>query len=483
MVEIIINNNASYQLEGNLKVITKLYRKFQYKHPQAFYLRRNGSVPKGWNGMIDYITERGYFKAGLLPKVVEAIEELKHEYKITDNRNSFTTIPIIPKNIGEQTLRKHEKASQLEAIKSVIYNKVGGQPYYIGVVDAATNFGKTTIMAGLYLAFKREIPTICLIKDKDLFNQFKKELPKLIPEKDLGFVQGKNSQWGKFTVVMVQTLAPQVKLHINQLAKFGICLVDEADQGGSKSYKNIFNALHNCKVRVGLSGTIYMSKLKKKETEYMNLRSFIGDPLIKVSKKDMVEAGYSTPVVIKVYPGSDKPPRDTYQEEYLHNITQNKKRAKIGAIIMKRQIRFKRTPALVIFKYHEHGELLYKVFKKMIPNKRIEMAHGGTKNRKKLIDEFKDGKIDIFIVSHIFKRGKNSPLIKYIQNHSSGDSQEDVSQIMGRGERTHGSKKKYYLDDFFDEGTYLKRHSKHRLNYYKAEGFKVTLVKNPITIK
>ena len=71
----------------------------------------------------------------------------------------------------------------------------------------------------------------------------------------------------------------------------------------------------------------------------------------------------------------------------------------------------------------------------------------------------------------IVKRGKNFPLIKYIQNASATDSNETVSQIMGRGERKHESKTKYYLDDFMDEGMYLKRHSKHRKKYYQAEGF------------
>jgi len=66
-------------------------------------------------------------------------------------------------------------------------------------------------------------------------------------------------------------------------------------------------------------------------------------------------------------------------------------------------------------------------------------------------------------------------LIKYIQNAAASDSQETISQIMGRGERISDTKKRYYLDDFYDDGQYLRRHSKHRINYYKEEGFKINL--------
>ena len=36
-----------------------------------------------------------------------------------------------------------------------------------------------------------------------------------------------------------------------------------------------------------------------------------------------------------------------------------------------------------------------------------------------------------------------------------------------------GVVKKVYFEDFYDQGAYLLRHSKHRLSYYKREGFKV----------
>lgn len=471
MVKIIINNNNTYQLEGNLKVLTKLYKSFKLKHPGAFFLRKSGVMQKGWDGHIDYITEGLKFKPGLLTSVVEKLKELEQDVKIEDNRVDFNIKPKLQERVGNQDLRPY----QIKAVKSILNNKVCDIPHYIGVIDAATNAGKTTIMAAIHLAFKSKIPTIVLLKDGDLFEQFRKEMPNLIPPQELGFVRGKEMNFQNFTIAMIQTLSPRVKEYVNQLSKFGICLVDEADEGDSKSYKNIITRLYNCKVRVGLSGTIYMSKLKKDEMKNRNLKTFFGEVLFKITKKEMVDLGFSTTVVVKLYPGSNKPSVKGYPEEYDENITKNKSRASIGANLMKRAIRFKRIPAIVIYRFHEHGKLLLKVYRKTIPNKRIELVHGDTKNRKTLMAEFREGKIDILISSFIVKRGKNFPLIRYIQNVSATDSQETVSQIMGRGERKHESKKKYYLDDFMDEGNYLKRHSKHRKLYYLREGFTVIM--------
>lgn len=470
MVKIVINNNNLFQLEGNLKVLDKLYKKYKLKHPGAFFLRKSGVMGSSWDGHVNYITEGYKFKPGLFTEIVKDIQETyKEKLKIEDNRREFGIIPTMPKKVGNHELRGY----QFDAVSKVINNEVGGIPHYVGVLDAATNAGKTTMMAAIHLAFKSKIPTIVLLKDGDLFEQFKKELPNLIDSKELGFVRGKEINFNNFTVVMVQTLSPKVKEYTNALSKFGICLVDEADEGDSKSFKSILSRLFNCKVRVGLSGTIYMSKLKKDDMKNRNLKTFFGEVLFKITKKEMVDLGFSTTVVVKLHKGSDYPPVNGYPEEYSANISNNKHRARKGAELMIRAIKFKRLPAIVIYRFHEHGKLLLKVFRKKIPKQRIELVHGDTKNRKKLLEEFRDGKIDILISSFIVKRGKNFPLIRYIQNASATDSQETVSQIMGRGERTHESKTKYYLDDFMDEGKYLKRHSKHRRNYYKAEGFTV----------
>lgn len=477
MVKIEINNNNIYELKGDLKVLMKLYKAFKVKNPNAFFLRKSGVMGRGWDGCIDYISETGKFKAGFFEDIINWLETNNKKYKVIDNRPKLKIKVKVPKKIPGQDKREY----QYQSLVDLKNHEIGGIKHYFGVFDAATNAGKTTMMAGIHMMFRRKLPTIILLNDADLFEQFKTELPKLLPKDKIGFIRGKNIDFQHVTVVMVQTLSPKAKLYIHQLAKFGICLVDEADLGNSKTYKNIITHLFNCRVRVGLSGTIYMSKLSKDKSKNMDLKAFFGNIIFRITKKEMSELGYSTPVVINLWPGNkNKGFKDQkYPEEYYNYITVNKERAMVGVNLLKRRIKFGIIPALVTFQYIEHGEFLYKVYKKHIKNKRIELVSGKTHPnlRKKLLQEFKEGKIDILIASSIFRRGKNSPWIRYIQNMAGGDSQENVSQIMGRGERKHESKKKYYLDDFMDEGIYLKRHSNHRKTYYQKEGFKVVIHK------
>jgi len=477
MILISINNNKC-RLQGGAIQLKAIQKDFKIRNPNAFFIRKKCSMERGWDGMINYITDSYYFKIGLLRQVCNWFDEHKVKYEFEDNRRPFDIKPKVPKQIGEISLTG-DRQYQYDSIKALVDNNINGLPYNMGVMDAATNAGKTIIMAGIYLAYKRNIPAIVLLKDGDLFNQFLKEIPELIGKEDFGYVRGKDIKWNKFTIVMVQTISRDIKKYQNELTKFGMALVDEADEADSKSYKDIITRLYNCSIRVGLSGSIYMSKLAKDKPKNQNLRSFFGEVLIKITKKDMVEMGHSTPVIVKIHPGSDfKPIKGDFQLEYQTNITNNTNRAIKGLELLKHNIKFGRLPALIICRYHEHINLLYEIYEKALGKKYVvRYVHGGTetKYRKKLLEDFRVGKIDILISSFIIKRGKNHPLIKYIQNAAASDSQETISQIMGRGERKHESKKKYHLDDFMDEGAYLKRHSKHRIVYYKSEGMRVIL--------
>jgi len=477
MVTIIVNNNKC-QLVGDRIILMKCQKAFKIRNPNAFFIRKRGFVQQNWDGMINYVSDAFYFKTGLLQQVCAWLTSQGVEFKFNDQRFEFNVVPKAPMEVGELNLTDDRKY-QRDAIRAIIKNNIQGLPFNIGVIDAATNAGKTAIMAGIFLSYNREVPAIVLLKDGDLFNQFMKEIPELIGHEDFGYVRGKEAKWNKFTIVMVQTISRDIKKYQKELIKFGMVLVDEADEGDSATYRSILTHLYNTKIRVGLSGSIYMSKLAKDKPKNQNLRSFFGEVLFKISKLEMVAKGHSTPVIVKIHKGSDfKPIKGDFQLEYDTNITNNVNRAIKGMELLRTNAKMGRLPALVICRYHDHIDLLYDIYNRALGSKyTVKYVHGGinSKIRKDILEDFRIGKIDILISSFIIKRGKNHPLIKYIQNAAASDSQETISQIMGRGERKHESKTKYYLDDFFDEGAYLKRHSKHRVRYYKAEGFKVIL--------
>lgn len=471
MITIEITNNKG-KLIGDIKKLMQVQKAFKIKNPNAYFIRmRAKNVQPNWDGMIWYVTEANYFKIGLLPQVYDFIvNTMKEEVQFIDHRLDFDIKPLIPKQIGDNTPRDY----QGEAISSVVNNKVGDLHFPICVIDAATNAGKTTIMAGIYLAYKRKIPALVLLNDGDLFEQFKEEIPKLVGN-DFGYVRGKDAKWGKFTIAMVQTLSQKIDIYRDKLSQYGILLVDEADLADNKTYKTILQYCSNANVRVGLSGSIFLSKLKKDFQKNQNLHSFFGNTVFKITKKEMVEKGHSTNIVIRMFPGSKKPGiKGDFKAEYDRGITYNEDRAMGSINRMKYHIKRKHLPAIVVCQFHNHVELMYKVYQRELGKRyRIAFVHHAVKDRKKIFEKFRKGEIDILISSFIIKRGKNFPLVKYLQNAAGSDSHETILQIMGRLERKHESKNKSYMEDFYDEGVYLSRHSKHRYSYYLQTQFKV----------
>ena len=261
-------------------------------------------------------------------------------------------------------------------------------------------------------------------------------------------------------------------------------LVDEADLAGSKQYQSVITHLYNAQVRIGLSGTIYMSNLKKDLLKNMNLKSFFGEVLAGFTLKQSIQKGYSTNTIVKIV--NTKPwfgnfylERGTYQDIYRKTIIENMFAYKTVFDRLKYNLSYGRIPALVVCKYIEHCEKLCKYLKSCLESKyKIACVHVDTptKLRRQIMNSFREGKIDILVSTTIIARGKNFPLLRYMLNTADMDSQEKNIQFLGRLVRTHEGKDKAYLDDIWFPGNYLDRHGRHRKIYYQKQNLKVIIL-------
>ena len=481
MITLIIKNSNQCEVRGPLKVTNKLYNAYLIRHPNAWhiqlYQRKGGN---NWDGKIKYINDRGQFRIGLLPHIYNTLKSWGEKVKVIDNRRGFNDIkPIIPTKLGDMTLYPRQR----KALKNLLGNKVGGVPFRICAGDYSVGFGKSLIFCALHEAFQRKIPTVLLLNDSDLFNQFKREIPPMLPGEKIAFIQGsKCKEWGNFNVAMVQTLSRNITLYQRQLTNIGMVLIDEADIIDNNTYKTVISHLYNSIIRIGLSGTLYMSKLKKDLVHNMNIMSFIGDKVDQVMLKEQMKKGRATPVVVKMISTNFpvKVEGKNYQKEYEKVIAKNPIAYDISFTRMKYNAGYGRFPMLIVTKYIEHCERLYKYYKKK--NKelglglRINYVHHKSKGRVKILEDLRTGKLDILISTTIISRGKNFPTLQYLQNTASMDSNEKSIQILGRLVRQHESKKKAYLEDIMFPGSYLSRHGKHRKNYYKKQGLKVIVI-------
>lgn len=462
MIDIEINNNK-IKLGGNRKVLNKIYERMKVKHPNAWHLRQY--MERGWDGKIKYLTDAGYSKTGLFPLVTSLIEEYKEESNILDNRKVLEYIDI-PSRVGSFEARPY----QTEAVESIVYNEVNGIPFQRGIIGAATNAGKTLIAAMIYKTFPGARALI-LVNNTDLYQQFLDDMPSMFGD-EWGYMQGKKVKWAKIMVCMTPTLRNNLDRYSDKLAKYNMVLFDECHLITSKTNKKVVTALYNTLIRVGLSGT---PLAHKDPTKNMDVRAFFGEVVYQIKNIELMEMGFSTPIVIKIIKGNTKVKiRGDYDEEYRQGISFSEERTEKTLERIDFYLRRNCYPILVIGKYHNHVENLYRAIEERFGEQyRINYIHHKIKDRKQILDSFKEGGIDILVSSLIIKLGQNMPLIRAMINAASGDSQINALQLLGRLIRKHLSKEKVYYEDFYDTGAYLLRHSKHRIIWYKKEGFKV----------
>lgn len=471
-VELLINNNKS-RVIGELKAILKLRNQLKIRAQNYFFspAYRSGR----WDGWVKYITEvNGSFSTGLLQQVIDLCQALEIKYTIRDVRTLF-----VDKNtnegLGGLTFFDYQKTS----INAALRHKVGGISFQRGILAEATNAGKSLIAAGIFASFAKKRRGLFLVNSKTLFVQALADFEKLLPG-EVGMVSADKTAWKRVNVCMVQTLGNRAKkdaFYRNELAKMDLLLMDEADEViGRKDAKNILALAYNVTVRYALTGSALLSKDKCRNQD---LISYFGPIIHKTTNKELVEKGISTKPEIRIYMGNDHlVAKGDYKSEYQLGIIKNRQRNKKIWKITNSFVAKGRLPVLILFKTHEHADQLIKLIPKEIAGVyKIEVAHHKTANREDIFKRFNEGKVDILIASMIIKRGKNLPKIRTLINAAGGDSHASVLQIFGRGLRkdnSKGSKKsKIYMIDLFDKGAYLQRHSKHRIMYYKKEGFPV----------
>lgn len=467
-MKIILNNNKS-RLVGLTKQILAIreHEMFAIRAKGAFYspaFRR-----RQWDGYIRFITDSGVIDTGKVPQFIKIYRELYPEspVNIIDERGYEVDKITIPKRIGKFEVRGYQK----EAIESITNNQVEDAEFPRGIIGAATNAGKTLISAGIHLSYN--LPTLFFIQSKELLDQAIEEIPQFLPGKVGILASGHKLEWKPFMIVMVKTAYSRISMVEGKFARYPVVLVDECDLATSKTYRAVLNRTYNSYVRVGLSGSAMADPRQREKNE--RLRSIFGDVVYEIKNRTLIDAGWSSNVKVYMWEGNVdvKVPGD-FRAEYTLGIEDNHVRNKkiIGRAL--NHLDRGRKPILIITKTHRHVRNLYKLLLSEKPEGiRVSWVHHEAEHRKKAVKQFKEGKIDILVGSYILKRGKNFPLMKAIICAGGGDSLAQVLQILGRATRKHASKEYTILDDFYDKGRYLLRHSKHRFKKYQEEKLEV----------
>lgn len=470
-VKILVDNNKS-RIIGHKKAVHYLHSTMKLKAPGYFW---SAAYRKRiWDGFIRYVTEAGTFSTGHLGWVIEECNKKKIKYKVEDQRDHFKDLHIVTE-VGDMKM-SGKYQYQADTVKAVLTHELHGIKFIRGILDEATNAGKNTIAAAIFSSFSKKRRGLFLIDNSVIYEQALKEFKELMPDEDIGECRGKKIRWGRITIAMVQTLGPKAKKDPRikaELAKIDIMLIDECDSViPKKQAESIFVNCYNCPIRVGLSGTPLSHKEK---TRNLKVLAFLGPVIFKVTNEQLVKAGVSSKPYFKILTGNiHHVCKKEYVKEYRRGIIKNRFRNEKVWSIVRKQERRKRMPVLILFKNHLHAEYLLKHRPKDLEHLSYRVVHHKTEHRASIFKSFMSGEIDVLLASFIIKRGLNIGIMKTLINAAGGDSETNVVQILGRGLRKiEGVKEKIWVYDFWDIGQYLRRHSFHRVIYYKKQGFTV----------
>ena len=490
-VTIELNNVNSTVINGSGQIYTSLYNKLSCYAPQYWFAK---SFREGrWDGKQHFFNQKDKtFPTGLIKIVVETLNEWEIDVKIVDKRAKMIKFPSITENeivlASGKTLRDY----QASAVKTVVDNIYEGIPFQRGIINIATNGGKTVIAEALIDDLYDKIPENKCI----LFVTHSKEIAlqaKTSFENDLGIEVGfiGDGKWkcSKVTIALISTLFSRMKKNSKEyqnLVKSTIGFIgDEIHHSSSTSWYDVLGTLENASIRLGLTGTVE----NEDEVKRLRLTSVCGDILVKISNDYLIQRGYSAKPecgLFKIdYPDIDNNMRYfgqdgeagqlSYYDTYQKGIVRNDYRNWIIAKLCEREFLIKHQ-VLVLVEHLEHGAAIENFLNIVNPDIRHLFLYGelDSEERQTGLQLLKSGDVDVIISTSILDEGVDVPNINSVIYARGGKSIRKLLQGIGRGlrKKEDGSALKFY--DLMDyTSRYLLSHSLSRYKTLKKENFEI----------
>ena len=447
-MEIFISNTYSILKTDNTKLLKALGKKYRCKAPGAEYA---SSYKRGhWDGYTYYFNPKtGKFGTGLLYSILEDLDYLEYDYKVTDSRPSI--------EIGDSEIEGIEPRDYQESlIQEALELKSC-------IIKSPTGSGKTIIIAAILKALEGKTGLLFFNK-KQLLKQTSDFLTKCGIEHGLAFGDGVDIK--PLTLVTIQSIDKVIDTHLKTSEFIMFDEIHEFAKG--KVAKKALSSFPTTTYRIGLSATP-----PKDRHSQLTLTSFLGKQIEYVTAKDLVEEGYLTLPSIQLLELPDIDDSETtgktYQEIYEEFIVDYKHRNELIVSIVSK-ITDDNAKILILTKNLAHA----KYFKDNIPDSYQLEGKDSLQDRDKTLQKFleKDGP-SVIIGTIIFQTGIDIPELTHLVNARGLKSEIATVQALGRTLRKHKNKSQVYIYDFIDKAPYLGKHSKLRVDAYKSLDFNI----------
>jgi superfamily II DNA or RNA helicase len=476
VLKIVLDNSFGYIQEGcETQEFLSAYRALSVKDPKCFWSPLYRA--KRWDGYVHFLDRKTrQFPVGLTRSLTTILDRFKVKYELEDLRVR-PEANYHPINLTGIDVTKYPYEYQGQIIEECV---VAGR----GIVQAATNSGKTEIMAGL--AQKLNVPTLIITHTINLLDQTIERLQNRLKER-VGKIGAGTWAPRKLTVGMVQTLISRLRAEEEDAMEFissiRAVMIDECHHASSRSWLDLILSCNNAYYKFGFSGTAIKDSL----IQDMRLLGGTGELIHAITNKELIDRGISAVPTIRV-----KNIRDStipasgisWDQAYEMGIVTNKVRnAAILETVSNDLLGGKRV--FVIVSRIRHGELLRGLFKRSGINAEFIWGNTDAETRERLLKHFKDKHENhrCIISSTICDEGVDVPAIDTLVIAAAGKCRTTLLQRVGRALRKKvGGENVCEIIDFVDfHNIYLLKHSKERLSVYRREGFKVIREANPDT--
>ena len=477
--EVIIEkfNEAYIKVRCEPSTAKELNEFFKFEVPGAKFMPsvRN----RTWSGYIHLFSPAtGKIYTGLLPYVQRFLQEQGYRVKVED--------VFRPKEVDKKLIRRfvssvskfRARAYQIDAIHYVIERDRG-------VILSPTGSGKSFIIYALVRWYINEGHKILLVvPTTSLVEQMYKDFADYgwFPEDHCHrLYAGKDK--GSDKDVIISTWQSIYKMPRTYFDQFGTVFVDEAHLAKAKSLTGIMTKLHDCKYRIGLTGT-----LDGKEVHRLVLEGLFGVCEEVTTTAELVKskhlANLEVNCLVLSHP-SDKCIKRTYQEEMDYIASSEARNRYITNLVKTLE-----GNTLVLAQYvDKHLLPLYGLASDVDKETHIVYGATPTLDREKVRTVVENSKKDSVIYASYgtFSTGINVRRLHNIVFASPYKSQIKVLQSIGRGLRTAKDKKMLRIFDISDNLVYNRKenytllHLKERVRMYNEQEFSYEII--PVRLK
>ena len=481
MTTVIKKKNEVYlTVETEPHIHKELSDYFTFEVPAAKFMPTYRN--KLWDGKIRlYSPGTGEIYAGLYDHLIDYLT--LREYKYSVEYNKFYGYPndeeefITPEGIVSFIkglglpfkARDYQYKAVFEAIK-----------YHRKLLLSPTGSGKSLIIYSLvrwHIQHSRKV--LIIVPTTSLVEQMYKDF------EDYGWQASAHCQkiyGGKekyqdadVTISTWQSIYKESKKWFEQ---FDVVIGDEAHLYKAKSLTGILTKLHNCKYRVGLTGTLDGS-----HTHKLVLEGLFGRCEKVTRTKELQDKGQLAKLNISILLLKHQPQQFTSYQEEMEYIVSHEGRNKF----IRNLCRDLTGNTLVLFNYVEkHGEPLYELINNTIGNDRhVFLVHGGIEaEERESIRSLTERETNAIIIASYgtFSTGINIKNLHNVVFASPSKSRIRNLQSIGRVLRKGDNKSQAKLFDIADNiskgdrQNYTLKHLFERINIYNEEDFSYEIV-------